>query len=97
MSLKYRTIGTVLSLIVVIIYARIIEHQKESRKEKEELERIKQEVRLRENTDSIRAEVFKKEWDKDSAERNERNREMIKKLKKWQGQPFDQSDSTKSK
>jgi hypothetical protein len=61
MSMKYRTIGTVLSLIVVIIYARIIEHQKESRKEKEELERIKQEVWLRENTDSIRAEVFKKE------------------------------------
>ena len=73
MSLKHRTIGTVLSVIVVIIYAIIIEYQKESRKEKEELERIKQDILLREYLDSTREERAKEIWDKDSAERNTRN------------------------
>ncbi len=82
MSLKHRTIGTVLSVIVVIIYAIIIEYQKESRKEKEELERIKQDILLREYLDSTREERAKEIWDKDSAERNKRDREMIENLKK---------------
>ena len=82
MSLKHRIIGTVLSVIVIIIYSLIIEDQKESRKAKEELKRRRQDILLREYLDSTREERAKEIWDKDSAERNKREREMIENLKK---------------
>jgi len=82
MSLKNRIIGTVLSVIVIIIYSLIIEDQKESRKAKEELKRRRQDILLREYLDSTREERDKEIWDKDSAERNKREREMIENLKK---------------
>ncbi len=82
MSLKHRIIGTVLSVIVIIIYSLIIEDQKESRKAKEELKRRRQDILLRKYLVSTREERAKEIWDKDSAERNKREREMIENLKK---------------